>query len=49
MRVAEIGEITPNITKVVLLLFKWTKFTRDFQLYKGSLKTQFIPRGDPGV
>ena len=29
MRVTEIDEITPNVTQVVLLLFKWTRFTQD--------------------
>ena len=29
MHVTEIVEITPNITKVLLLLFKWTRFMRD--------------------
>ena len=38
MRVTEIIEITQNITDVILLLFKWTRFTPDLSLYKGNLK-----------
>ena len=43
MRVTEIVEITPNITKVILLLlvFNWTRFMQDFQLYKGNLKCDY--------
>ena len=29
MRVTEIVEITPSVTEVVLLLYKWTRFACD--------------------
>ena len=38
IRVEGIVDITPNVTEVVLLLLKWTRFTRDLKLYKGNLR-----------
>ena len=42
MRVKEIVEITPKVTDI-LLLFKWTRFTWDLELYKGNLKSYNWP------